>query len=354
MPKEQNLYKRGKTWWVKIERQGNKIHESTGETTVKAAREYRDRALNKLKRLRNGLRDDKTYDKTMEEFLAHCDVVLKPKSVKRYETSAFAMESYFTGKNLGDITKGDIANYLSDRKREVSGCSVNRDRSCLSAMFSFAVDRDYVQFNPVLNVKKMKESEPHTRNLSVDEFKAIHEKCDRLLADMVEFDVETGLRASELVYLTWRQVDLAAHQITLNDTKSGRSRIVPLSVRAAAILASQIRNTATPLVFWHADGKPYKHMNRAFAKAAKAANINDVTFHDLRRTFTCWHFSKGVPLPVLQKLLGHSTYAVTEASYAFLQQDDLHQAIRGVTNSSQAQRTSSVNLSLPTKKGKDK
>lgn len=352
--KETNLYKRGEIWWVKIERQGNKIHESTGETSIIKAREYRERALDKLKKLRNGLRDDVTYDKAMEEFLEHCDRTLKPKSVKRYEVSAFAMESYFTGKNLGDITKGDIAAYLSDRKREVSGSSVNRDRACLSSMYSFAVDRDYVQFNPVLNVKKMRESEPHTRNLSLAEFQAVHAKCPRLLADMVEFAVETGLRASELVYLTWPQVDLKAHQITIIETKSGKARIVPLSARASSILSSQIRHTKTHLVFYHGEGAAYKHAPRAFKQAAKEAKIQDVTFHDLRRTFTCWLHSRGVALHVLSKLLGHSTYAVTEAHYAFLQQDDLHQAIRGVTNSSQTQRTNDVNESPDKRKGKGK
>lgn len=351
---ESNLYKRGSLWWVKIERQGRKIHESTGETTLKGAREYRDRALDKLKKLRNGLRDDVTYDKAMEQFLEHCDVTLKPKSVKRYETSAFAMESYFTGKLLGDIGKGDIAAYLSDRKREVSGSSVNRDRACLSAMYSFALDRDYVQFNPVLNVKKMKESEPHTRNLSLEEFQAVYAKSGKLLADMIEFDVETGLRASELVYLAWPQVDLKAHQITIIDTKSGRDRIVPLTDRAMAILASQIRHTQTALVFWHAEGKPYKHVNRAFKAAAKAAKVEAVTFHDLRRTFTCWHLSKGVSLHLLSKVLGHSTPVITDKHYAFFQKEDIHLAIRGVTNSSQAQRTSDVNLSKTTGKGKTK
>lgn len=349
MSKEPNLYKRGKIWHLKIERQGRKVRESTGETTLAGAREYRDRALNKLKKLRNGLRDDITYDTAMTQFLLHCESTLKPGGLTRYKVSARAMHHNFTGMNLGDITKADIVTYLDGRKRELTGSGVNRERALLSSMYSFAVDRDFVQFNPVLNIKRYRESEPRTRNLSKAEFKEIKSKCNKLLADMAEFDTETGLRATELVDLKWPQIDLRAHQITLDETKSGKSRIVPLSDRALAILASQIRHTKTLLVFWHGEGRAYRHAPRAFSDAAKAAKVPDVVFHDLRRTFTCWNFSKGVPLHVLSKLLGHSSYAVTEAHYAFLQTDDLHMAIRGVTKSSQSQGTLTVNLSKSTK-----
>lgn len=354
MPQEPNLYKRNKVWHLKIERQGRKVRESTGETTLAGAREYRDRALEKLKKLRNGLRDDITYDTAMGQFLLRCESTLKPGAVKRYKVSARAMHHNFTGMNLGDITKADIISYLDGRKRELTGSGVNRERALLSSMYSFGVDRDFVQFNPVLNVKRMRESEPRTRNLSIAEFERIKEKCSKLLADMAEFDTETGLRASELVYLTWPQIDLSGHQVTLNETKSGKSRIVPLSDRALAILASQIRHMKTSLVFWHSEGKPYKEAPRAFTKAAKAAKLADVVFHDLRRTFTCWNYSKGVPLHILSKLLGHSSYNITESHYAFLQNEDLHKAIRGVTKSSQSQGTPDVNLSNPKRKGKAK
>lgn len=354
MPQEPNLYKRGKVWHLKIERQGRKIRESTGETSLGRAREYRDRALDKLKKLRNGLRDDITYDTAMTQFLLNCESTLKPGAVKRYKVSARAMHHNFTGMNLGDITKADIINYLDGRKRELTGSGVNRERALLSSMYSFGVDRDFVQFNPVLNVKRMRESEPRTRNLSIAEFERIKEKCSKLLADMAEFDTETGLRASEMVYLTWPQIDFKAHQMTLNETKSGKSRIVPLSDRAIEIVSAQIRHTKTQLVFWHGEGKPYKEGPRALTRAAREAKVVDVVFHDLRRTFTCWNYSKGVPLHVLSKLLGHSSYAVTESHYAFLQNEDLHQAIRGVTKSSQSQGTSGVNLSNLKRKGKVK
>lgn len=314
-----------------------------------AAREYRERALTKLKNIRNGKRDDKIYDDVMAAFLEDCTTRLKPGAVTRYKVSARAMHSYFTGKKLAEISKADIVIYLADRKRELTGSGVNRDRALLSSMYTFACDRDWCEYNPAKMLKRAKESEPRTRNLTKDEFKTIRGKCSRLLADMTEFCVETGLRASELVFLEWSNINNHKHEITLTETKAGIARIVPLSTRASQILASQIRHVSAPYVFWHKDGKPYRHAPRAFAETAEAAGLKDVIFHDLRRTFTCWHYSKGVPLQVLSKLLGHSTYAITERHYSFLTKEDLHNAIRGVTKSSQTQGTKTVNLSKLTR-----
>lgn len=361
--KEPNLHKRGKIWHLKIERNGKVIRESTGENTLAAARDYRDKALDKLKRLKNGAREDLGYDMAMAEFLEHCNAVIKASSVKRYKVSARAIHPYFTGRKLADITKADILHALDKRKREVSGSAVNRDRALLSSMYAFCVDRDYCAYNPVLSVRKMRENEARTRNLSTWEYGIIHAACSPLLADMVAFDIETGLRVSELVFLKWSEVDLDKLEIAPTDTKSGRIRRVPITNKALTILSSQIRHIKSPYVFHHSDGKPYRNAPRAFSEVAskvsaimlakaktpqsklEAAKLADVIFHDLRRTFTCWNFSRGVSLPVLQKLLGHSTYAVTEKSYAFLQQDDLHEALRGVTKSSQTQGILSVNLS---------
>jgi integrase len=371
--KEPNLHKRGKIWHLKIERNGKTIRESTGESTLAAARDYRDRALEKLKRLKNGNREELSYDMAMEQFLNHCDSHIKKSSVKRYEVSARALYPHFTGRKLADITKADILHALDKRKREVTGSAVNRDRALLSSMFTFACDRDYVAFNPVLAVKKHRENEARTRNLSLQEFETLHKAAPALLGDMMTFDVETGLRVSELVFLKWSEIDLSKQEVTPSNTKSGHARQVPLSDRALAILSAQIRHIKSPYVFHHQDGKPYRNAPRAFSELAnqvslvmiskaktpqakeEAVKLQDVIFHDLRRTFTCWHYSKGVALPVLSKLLGHSTYAVTEKHYSFLQQEDLHKAIRGnVTKSSQAQGTVGVNLSKSSKERKTK
>lgn len=350
MPKaEQNLYLRGKIWWCKIELGGRKIHESTKETQITKAREWRDGARERLKRKRNGIKEDILYDDLLEKFFEHCDIILKPKSVMRYEVSANACDAHFTGKLISEIGKAEIMEMLDARAKEVSGSSVNRDRSYLSALFSFAADREMIEYNPVSTIKKMDEGQPRTRNFTRKEFEKIHSKLSRLHADMCEFATETGLRAEEIIFLEWPQIDLKNKEVKVIDTKAKKDRIVPLRARALTILSSQIRHSRTDLVFWHKKGIPFKTINKAFQKAAEEANVKDATFHDLRRTFTCWRSREGkIPLTTLSKLLGHHSTAVTEKSYWFLMTDDLHESMGTVTKSSQGKRSAKQVKSLVT------
>ena len=338
--KEANLYLRGKIWWCKIELGGRKVHESTKESSVIKAREWRDNARERLKKKRNGVKEDMLYDDLLEKFFAHCDIVLKPKSVMRYEVSARAGDAHFTGKLISEIAKADIMEFLDARAKEVSGSSVNRDRSYLSALFGYAADRDMIEFNPVATIKKLDESQPRTRNLTREEFDAIYKHLSKLHADMCLFAVETGLRADELIYLKWQNVDLKKKEVTVTDTKSKKDRIVPLRSEAIKVLSSQIPHTKTDVVFWQKKGIPYKTILKPFQKAAKSAGVKDVIFHDLRRTFTCWrHREDKIPLTTLSKLLGHHSVAVTEKSYWFLMTDDLHESMGTVTKSSQSKRS---------------
>lgn len=341
MPKkEQNLYLRGKIWWCKIELGGRKIHESTKETQITKAREWRDVARDRLKRKRNGIKEDILYDDLLEKFFEHCDIILKPKSVMRYEVSANACDAYFTGKLISEIGKAQIMEMLDIRAKEVSGSSVNRDRSYLSALFSFAADREMIDFNPVSTIKKMDEGQPRTRNFTRKEFNVIHAELLRLHADMCEFATETGLRAEEIIYLKWPQIDLKNKEVKVIDTKAKKDRMVPLRPRALTIISSQIRHARTDLVFWHKKGIPFKTINKAFQKAAKEAGVKDATFHDLRRTFTCWRYREDkILLTTLSKLLGHHSVAVTEKSYWFLMTNDLHESMGTVTKSSQRKRS---------------
>lgn len=72
-------------------------------------------------------------------------------------------------------------------------------------------------------------------------------------------------------------------------------------------------------VFAHDDGARYVAMEKGFKAAARRARIVDVRWHDLRRTAGCrWLQRDRRSMEEVSVLLGHSSIAVTEKSYAFL------------------------------------
>jgi len=57
-----------------------------------------------------------------------------------------------------------------------------------------------------------------------------------------------------------------------------------------------------------------------------AAQIGDFRSHDLRHTFASWAMQRGVTLPELKELLGHSSLAMV-MRYAHLAKEHLRDAV---------------------------
>src|SRR3989454_7627127 len=54
----------------------------------------------------------------------------------------------------------------------------------------------------------------------------------------------------------------------------------------------------------------YRAARRVFIRACRRASVHDATVHDLRHTFAVHAAQAGVPIPRMQKLLGHATVAM--------------------------------------------
>ena len=59
-------------------------------------------------------------------------------------------------------------------------------------------------------------------------------------------------------------------------------------------------------------GKPFTTILKAIKTAGKKVGIEDLHFHDLRRTFGTMLNQKNVNLRVIQELLGHSDVSTTQ------------------------------------------
>jgi len=138
----------------------------------------------------------------------------------------------------------------------------------------------------------------------------------------------TGARKNEILRLTWRDTDLDRAEIRFPDTKSGRSHVVPLSPPAVTILSNLPKKKENPFVFC---GRKHKkglvNIDRAWRSIRKAAGLEDVRLHDLRRSAASWMAQAGAPLLVLKSALGHSNVRTTEKVYAQLSQDPVRRAL---------------------------
>ena len=115
----------------------------------------------------------------------------------------------------------------------------------------------------------------------------------------------------EILNLKWNNIDFEYNFIELLDTKSGKSRRIPLSNILKNIL-ERLEKTSEYVFINPKTNKPYTDLKKSFKKVLMNANIENFRFHDLRHTVATRLVEKGIDLVVVQEILGHSKLTTTQ------------------------------------------
>ncbi len=205
---------------------------------------------------------------------------------------------------------------------ERSGPDVNRAMAALSSALTYAVkELEWLEENPMTRVRKFKESDGRVRYLTETELPELLKACraskhDHLLLAVL-LSLSTGGRQSEIMTLTWKQIDLKNQTATLLDTKNGTMRSLPIVGEAFDLLTARakVRKIDDDRLF---PAGPRAKTKEAFADlrapwsaALKVAKITDFHWHDLRHTCASYMAMSGVSQLEMAKLLGHKTLAMT-------------------------------------------
>ncbi len=324
------IYRRGSVWWIKFQRNGVVIRRSA-RTTTRAEAMAAERALRtEAERAASGPAG-KTFDELMLRFISDHFPTLRPRAAERYITSLKALRPHFTRKIARDISKGDVADFVSARKAAgLSTATIRRDLACGSIAFTLANEWEWANSNPFRTYSKraLPDATPRTRVLTIAERRQIISASERYAAPFVAA-LLTGMRAGEICALRWTDIDTESGEVTIRDSKNRRPRVIPLDDEGTAHFRAQRRNGQSPFVFSWGDGKPFTvaQLSRAFRRAAIASEIKNARLHDMRHTFASDRIARGMDLYTLSRIMGHSTLQMT-AKYAHLQTDSLRAAMK--------------------------
>lgn len=324
-----SVYKRGNVWWIRFQHNGKEIRRPAKTTIKRVAEEFERQVREELGRVSRGGKQRRTFDEMMFRFNAEHLPTLAPSSQERYLISTEHMMTHFSGKYLDQIALGALDRFVSARRQAgATSSTVRRDLACLSSAFRSAIGWDWADQNPIKNMDKrrIRIGPPRTRYLSHEEYAALIDGASPYLKPMIAFAVYTGLRREEQLSLEWDQINYQRREVFLPNTKSGAPRTVPLKPEAITALRSIARHITSPFVFCNGEGERYLRVTRGLAGAARRAGIEDLRWHDLRRTCGSWLLQDGVDIFRVSRWLGHKSVAVTERSYAFLDIADLHDA----------------------------
>jgi len=257
------------------------------------------------------------------------------KSLRRMKTSVKNLVKFFGNYYLNEITPALIDTYINKRRYTKSPqgtllapATINRELAQLKNLLNTAVENGNLEKSPIRRGIMLKENNERDRVLSTEEYERLINAANESLKGIILTAYNTGMRAGEILRLTWDRIDLKEGLITLRpeDTKTSEGRIIPLNHELIEYFLNLPRHIRCPYVF-HNQGKKYTYYRTAWTTALKKAGIRDFKFHDLRHTFITNKRREGIHDFVIMAITGHKTMSVFRR-YNTVDIEDLKKAVQ--------------------------
>jgi integrase len=214
---------------------------------------------------------------------------------------------------IKDITRRDVLDLLDGLVASGRPIAANRALTAVRKLFNWAIERDIIAVSPCAGVKPPTPEQARDRTLGDAELANVWRAADRLggpFGALVKLLMLTGQRREEVARMTWSEVDLDARLWTLpkERSKNGRPHDIALSDPAVAILETLPRISDSFVLT--TDGKSAASnyaTNKRQLDALLPADMPPWWLHDLRRSLASGMARLGINLPVIEKVLNHSS-----------------------------------------------
>jgi integrase len=159
----------------------------------------------------------------------------------------------------------------------LSKATINRELACLKKMLTYAVGEKWLNANPLKGYKLFQERPNKVRVVSNKEFQSVYDSASEFLKPILVTAYNTGMRRSEILKLRWDNVNLSEDYITIEDSKNGESRHIPVNKHLKETLKSVKSYSAGDYVFSR-NGKPPKCFKTAFDRAVIRSGGGEIYF----------------------------------------------------------------------------
>ena len=152
------------------------------------------------------------------------------------------------------------------------------------------------------------------------------------VADFLCLLLFTGLRKSEGLGLTWKDIDITGKTLTVADTKNHEPLTLPLSDFLHTLLTNRKTNATSEYVF-PGNGKTGSLIEprRQIAKVIETSGVS-FTLHDLRRTFITVAESLDVPAYAIKRLVNHKMSDDVTAGYIVTDVERLRKPMQKISD----------------------
>jgi len=264
------------------------------------------------------------------------------KSIQSDRKALRLLEEVLKGRfdeSIAKVRKADAQAFANTNIARVSAGTVNRYFKSLSVFFNAAIEREFIQTNPMRGVKLPKNAahdkitrEPFNR----EDLKILLTKMPHDWQSMVLVSLHLGgQRLGDCTLLKWVDVDFIRKSVCIITQKTRRSHAIPMTGRLEAHLIA--RRDANPEdEYVHQDMAERcnrtgstQHLSLEFAalvealglskrlpmRAGERRSFRTKTFHSLRASAVTMLHDAGVPLSMAMLIVGHDNADIHRVYY---------------------------------------
>lgn len=252
---------------------------------------------------------------------------------------------------LDDLTRDDIARWVSTMEGVSSPKTIANKHGFLSGALAGAVTSGKLKANPAAGIRLPQSHAQEMVFLTREQFAELNDQVTEPWRPFVEFLVASGCRLSEATALRPDDVDQAAGTVRIWQSwrrGGGGYRLAPPKTERSKRTINVGRGTLEKLTYsgeWlftnsgrgrRAESGPVRPPNfRAnvwWPAVERTALPRKPRIHDLRHTCASWMILAGVPLPVVQRHLGHESIQTTVDLYGHIDRASAEAAANAIAN----------------------
>jgi integrase len=249
------------------------------------------------------------------------------------------LKSAFGDLRASDLTTERLNKYVLDcQSQEFSNATINRDMAALKRAFKLAYRGTPRKVFSVPVFPHLTEASPRQGFVEEAQYRQLVEHApDLWLRSLLAVAYTFGFRKGELLAMHCNQVDLAGQTIRLwrGTTKSGEPRVVKMTPEVDTLLTACVQGKGPDdFVFSRNGGTPVRDFRGSWDALCKAAKLDGLLVHDLRRSAVRNMVRRGVSERVAMTISGHKTRSVFDR-YDVTSETDLADAARKIAQGSE-------------------
>ncbi|MDR3319937.1 MAG: tyrosine-type recombinase/integrase [Desulfovibrio sp.] len=207
---------------------------------------------------------------------------------------------------------------LAKTARAISNAAANKDRKHLSAFWEFGKKyHGFPLLNPFQQIERFPEKPGNHYVPPADDFWKVYAMADRADKVLLLALLHTAGRRSEVLHLTWDDVDFAHKKIRLSTckTRDGSRKRVWLTMTSDlhdALADHRALCGKTEYVFTSkTTGEPYSDRKHFVEHLCKRARVKPFNYHGIRG-LSATLLAQKIPVHEIRSILRHSSLTTTE------------------------------------------